>query len=574
VLTRQTTSPHAPRVLVKGRHGPLRNTVQPRSALAVSSLTLTQQPTENSPISFQHSSHGITPPELPSAASQPLRNRRKTLPRSWTQHVVKDPLVDRFEKLRLPVRQEEEHAEPLAPASTPRSTTNFSFPLSSDDSTAAAKHAWNKMAVSHPRLPTFREQPMSHLNHHGDTNHFRQAPKSTRPIIMDGTGDEDVTVISERPASNFSDTNFFQSGHHQPSYQQRQSRVDKLLRKTSVRRSRSPSVASSDSEGDLTPDSSEDSHSDLTARVAQATSRSQAQAITLQEEQDHQFAERMQQEEGGTSQSLFFERLRSGGPKVASSDLVPRRPHRRRRSTPITSLKRAIARSGTRDDPISLDSESDESSEIRGEPMELDEMSTRTSRQPQSAGNYEKYEHPRNRDCVVCGESVHIADLPALFPCDHRPETCAECYSGWITARLQDSNWGEVKCPGDGCKTILSYHDIQAYGSPEIFQRYDTYIARAAFSQDRESGKSESLQAPLLLTSLAANFRWCRACDSGQIHLSGVEGNIFTCVACGHKVCIVHENTWHEGETCEEFEYRASGRKERDRTRPRCANCI
>jgi hypothetical protein len=31
---------------------------------------------------------------------------------------------------------------------------------------------------------------------------------------MDGTGDEDVTVISERPASNFSDTNFFQSGHH------------------------------------------------------------------------------------------------------------------------------------------------------------------------------------------------------------------------------------------------------------------------------------------------------------------------------------------------------------------------
>ena len=37
-----------------------------------------------------------------------------------------------------------------------------------------------------------------------------------------------------------------------------------------------------------------------------------------------------------------------------------------------------------------------------------------------------------------------------------------------------------------------------------------------------------------------------------------------SCVACGHKVCIIHENTWHEGETCEEFEYRSSGRKERD----------
>lgn len=66
------------------------------------------------------------------------------------------------------------------------------------------------------------------------------------------------------------------------------------------------------------------------------------------------------------------------------------------------------------------------------------------------------------------------------------------------------------------------------------------------------------------LTVPAANFRWCRKCDYGQIHLSGVEGNIFTCASCGHKVCVVHENTWHEGETCEEYDYRSSGRKDRD----------
>jgi hypothetical protein len=46
--------------------------------------------------------------------------------------------------------------------------------------------------------------------------------------------------------------------------------------------------------------------------------------------------------------------------------------------------------------------------------------------------------------------------------------------------------------------------------------------------------------------------------------MSGEEGNIFTCASCGHKVCILHENTWHEGETCEEYDYRSSGRKERD----------
>jgi hypothetical protein len=59
-----------------------------------------------------------------------------------------------------------------------------------------------------------------------------------------------------------------------------------------------------------------------------------------------------------------------------------------------------------------------------------------------------------------------------------------------------------------------------------------------------------------------ADFRWCRACDSGQIHTSGSAGNVFTCVACGVKVCVIHENTWHEGETCDEFDYRTSGRKE------------
>lgn len=27
---------------------------------------------------------------------------------------------------------------------------------------------------------------------------------------------------------------------------------------------------------------------------------------------------------------------------------------------------------------------------------------------------------------------------------------------------------------------------------------------------------------------------------------------------------MIHEDTWHEGETCEEYDYRKSGKKERD----------
>ena len=49
--------------------------------------------------------------------------------------------------------------------------------------------------------------------------------------------------------------------------------------------------------------------------------------------------------------------------------------------------------------------------------------------------------------------------------------------------------------------------------------------------------------------------------------MSGEEGNIFSCVECGFRICIIHENTWHEGETCEEYDYRLSGRKEKDQQR-------
>lgn len=80
--------------------------------------------------------------------------------------------------------------------------------------------------------------------------------------------------------------------------------------------------------------------------------------------------------------------------------------------------------------------------------------------------------------------------------------------------------------------------------------RYDVLLTRDALSGD-------------------PNFRWCRApgCQSGQVHESGHEGNIFRCAECGFRVCVIHDNTWHEGETCQEYDYRVSGAKEREEQR-------
>lgn len=43
--------------------------------------------------------------------------------------------------------------------------------------------------------------------------------------------------------------------------------------------------------------------------------------------------------------------------------------------------------------------------------------------------------------------------------------------------------------------------------------------------------------------------------------MSGNEGNIITCASCSHKVCAIHENAWHEGETCENYDRRSLSRK-------------
>ncbi|KAF2192512.1 hypothetical protein K469DRAFT_553519 [Zopfia rhizophila CBS 207.26] len=154
---------------------------------------------------------------------------------------------------------------------------------------------------------------------------------------------------------------------------------------------------------------------------------------------------------------------------------------------------------------------------------------------------------PSTRDCAVCGEATPIPDFPALVDCSHRPQTCVDCYQGWIASELSNNQWNKIKCPEHKCRVILKHHEVQQYATAEVYAKFDTLSARSVLNDE-------------------PNFRWCRArdCQSGQIHISGEEGNIFRCVACGFRVCIIHEDTWHEGETCEEYDYRKCGRKERD----------
>jgi hypothetical protein len=143
----------------------------------------------------------------------------------------------------------------------------------------------------------------------------------------------------------------------------------------------------------------------------------------------------------------------------------------------------------------------------------------------------------RTRDCAVCGEATLIIELPSLSSCSHEAQTCSDCYATWISSRLKENGWQEVKCPGTTCRINLKYEEIKAYATKEVFERYD-----------------------------ALKARWCRAqgCTSGQIHDAREVGNVFTCVECRARHCTVHGGAYHAGESCKEYEYRTSGQKERD----------
>ncbi|CAE7205025.1 IBR domain containing protein [Pyrenophora teres f. teres] len=454
---------------------------------------------------------------------------------------MSDSLVKRLDKLRLQRTASSSHYRKDASVPEPHHRT-----------ADAAEKAQNNMATPKIRRPASGERSHSSSR--------QRTQRSTGVVVIDDEIEDEMTVSPQRPNANFSSTNFFQSTDpRNQSSNRRRSRIDGRLEKKPAPRSRSPYSSDSSSDAMLTPESSEASYGDLSSPATHFFQ-------FFQEEQDLLLAHRLQDEEVG------LHARDSERPNETQQDAVENAPSRRtsskskvHRKRVHSSKKRTVAPRGAQANPISIDSEPDEPRAtlperariqdyvaLHGEPMDIDGMdqfkprhAKRSRSIPTKRRDSERKEPKRSRNCVVCDESVQIVDLPSLANCDHQPETCIDCYSGWIVAQLQDSGWREVACPGNGCKVKLSYQEIQAYASPETFQQYDTFIARAAFSDD-------------------PNFRWCRACDSGQIHLSGVEGNIFTCVACGHKVCIVHENTWHEGETCEEFEYRSSGRKEQD----------
>ncbi|KAI9867063.1 MAG: hypothetical protein M1813_000461 [Trichoglossum hirsutum] len=177
------------------------------------------------------------------------------------------------------------------------------------------------------------------------------------------------------------------------------------------------------------------------------------------------------------------------------------------------------------------------------------------------------------RYCVVCMEEHPVEEFPDKIAtqCQHITNACRESLQQTIISNLESKDWDKIRCME--CGAILQYEDVKAHLAEVDFERqvhtpnaYDALATRAALSTD-------------------ADFRWClrSGCGSGQIHLAGEEGPIFSCISCKFKACITHEREWHEGETCEQYDDRIRGQEARrdeeatartiERTTKKCPQC-
>lgn len=146
----------------------------------------------------------------------------------------------------------------------------------------------------------------------------------------------------------------------------------------------------------------------------------------------------------------------------------------------------------------------------------------------------------------MCSDELSIHEFKSrsfTSACTHEVNTCNTCLGRWLDESFSSRGFDKISCPE--CKSPFQYADLKLCATVGQFNRYDQLATRAALS-------------------LIPDFHWCLSprCRSGQIHAS--RNPIFTCSACGFKQCIRHKEPWHEGETCQQYNYRKSGHKKRD----------
>lgn len=147
------------------------------------------------------------------------------------------------------------------------------------------------------------------------------------------------------------------------------------------------------------------------------------------------------------------------------------------------------------------------------------------------------------RKCCICldKKSAPSSFCPSLPSCDHPSNSCKECTQEYIASQVRTSRNPEIACPNINCTHIYTYDDI----------------IRLNLDDKSLANEFQQLQSRLAIES-NPEFRWCAhpPCSSGQLHCSGSgKAVVMTCQACGKRTCTHHRIAWHEGQSCEQYDW-------------------
>ncbi|KAL2812343.1 hypothetical protein BDW59DRAFT_167837 [Aspergillus cavernicola] len=145
------------------------------------------------------------------------------------------------------------------------------------------------------------------------------------------------------------------------------------------------------------------------------------------------------------------------------------------------------------------------------------------------------------KKCLTCLDEIQLSfsEKPITQECEHPAgQICKPCLERSLQAQLDELSDQGFTCLL--CRKQMSEQDLQTWANPEILHRYDALRTRKALGDN-------------------PNFIWCSSlnCERGQIHASGAESPIVTCIYCGARTCFTHQRPWHDEMTCYEFDHPA-----------------
>jgi len=168
--------------------------------------------------------------------------------------------------------------------------------------------------------------------------------------------------------------------------------------------------------------------------------------------------------------------------------------------------------------------------------------------------------------CSVCGDGCSTTNFPRLTRCSHEPDVCGPCFENWLDSRMQNTSWDRIKCPATTCSNLLNDTKMKLCALPVTYMRYAVLATTTLYELTLPSYRYQELSARSVLNN-DPEFQVCLrpGCSSGQFHNSESDGNIFCCHECSFLVCTTHNEPFHTGETCREYDRRTdSSRKAED----------